>query len=451
MEDEEIELEQILELLEKKRYTALHEFLSEMNPVDIALVLSELDNDQMIRCFRLLPKDEASDVFTEFEPDDQERLIGSLNDAELQNIISDMFDDDTADLLSEMPANVVRRILKNAPAETRRSVNELLKYPEDSAGSIMTTEFIELHSYMTVGESIASIRQYGIDKETIYTCYILDDRRVLLGICSLKDLLMSTDEVVISDLMDTNIISCKTTDDKEDVAKTFSKYGYIALPVVDSENRLVGIVTVDDAVDVLHDEVEEDFEKMAAVRPTETTYLKTPVFKQARNRLPWLLFLMCSAIATGAILDKYEQAFQTVPLLVTFLPMLMDTSGNAGTQVSTMIIRGLATDELKVRDYLRVLWKEFRVALVVSVTLAVVNGIRIFIQYREPHVALVIALTLICAVVTAKCIACSLPMLATKIHLDPALMATPLLTTIVDACTVFVYFFIATHLIPGLR
>ncbi len=445
----------ILELIEAKKYSALHELVNSINEVDMALVLAELDNREMLRCFRLLDKDVAADVFAELEPDDQERLLGFLSDSELEDVISDMFDDDTADLISEMPATLVKRIIKATPADQRRTINELLKYPEDSAGALMTTEFVDLKSNMTVGESIARIRRDGVDKETIYTCYILDDRRVLLGIVSLKDLLVSRDDEVISELMDTNIISANTLEDKEDVAKQFAKYGYIALPVVDSENRLVGIVTVDDAVDVLNEEVSEDFEKMAAITPNEDTYLKTSVFKHAVHRLPWLLFLMFTALITGFILDKYETAFAAVPILVSFVPMLMDTGGNSGTQASTLIIRGLATDELTLRDYPKVLWKEFRIALTCSSVLAVCNGVRVFFQYHaypdRLFLAITVALSIMCAVVIAKCVACSLPMLAKAIHLDPALMATPLLTTVVDACTVFLYFNLATLILPELH
>ncbi|MCR5041638.1 MAG: magnesium transporter, partial [Clostridia bacterium] len=345
----------------------------------------------------------------------------------------------------------VKRILRNTPREQRESVNALLRFPEDSAGALMTTEFVDLKENMTVGEAIARIRADGVDKETIYTCYILTDRRVLAGIVSLKDLLVSPDNETVGNLMDENIISVKTTDDKEDVAKAFAKYGYIALPVVDSENRLVGIVTVDDAVDVLNDEVSEDFEKMAAIVPSESTYFHTSVFKQAANRLPWLIFLMFTAIITGSILEHFETAFATVPLLVSFVPMLMDTGGNSGTQASTMIIRGLATDEIRLRDYPKALWREFRVALICSSVLAVFNGIRVFVQYKDPYVAITIALSIMFAVVLAKCIACTLPMLAKAIHLDPALMATPLLTTLVDTCTVLVYFNLAQLILPQLR
>lgn len=445
------EISNILELLSLKKYGALHDYVNNINAVDMALILSDLDNDAMVRCFRLLDKDTATDVFAELEPDDQERLIGFLSDNELESVVDDMFFDDTVDLISEMPATIVKRILRHTSPDQRHVINELLKYPDDSAGSIMTTEFIDLKSNMTVGESIARIRHDGIDKETVYTCYVLDERRILLGTVTLKDILVSNDSEKVSELMETGVITASTVEDKEDVAKKISKYGLIALPVVDSENRLVGIVTVDDAVDVLEDEVSEDFEKMAAISPSEGTYFKTSVFKHAANRLPWLLFLMFSAIITGGIIDKYEEAFQTVPLLVSFVPMLMDTGGNAGTQASTMMIRGLATDEIHLHDYPRALWKEFRIAILCSTALAICNGLRIYIQYKDFYLAAAVALTLVLTVVISKCIACSLPMLAKRIKLDPALMATPLLTTIVDACTVLVYFNVATHIIPSLK
>jgi len=343
-----------------------------------------------------------------------------------------------------MPSNVVTRILRNVDKNDRKVINELLKYPEDSAGSIMTTEFIDLKENMTIEQALDRIRQIGTDSETIYTCYVLDQNRKLQGIISIKELILAKEESLIADNMETNIISVNTLEDKEEVAKKFDKYDLYALPVVDNENRLVGIVTVDDAINVLQDEAEEDFEKMAAMSPTEESYFETSVFKHAKNRIVWLLILMLSSAITGTIITNYENAFAAVPLLVAFIPMLMDTGGNCGSQSSTLIIRGLATDELEVKDVFKILWKEIRIAVIVGVSLALINGLRIFVQYKNLQLACTVGLSITVTVILSKSIGCLLPLLAKKLKLDPAIMAAPLITTIVDILSVLVYFNIAT-------
>ena len=374
----------------------------------------------------------------------QEKLIHDLTDAELKNVMDELFMDDAVDLIEEMPANVVKRILKAVNKEDRKKINELLQYPDDSAGSIMTTEFVDLKEDMTVEDALEKIRDVGVDSETIYTCYVLDKNRILLGIVNIKDILLAKKHTVIKDLMVTNIISVNTMEDQEEVTKLFDKYDYFALPVVDNENRLVGIITVDDAINVIQDEVSEDFEKMAAISPNEDGYFATSVFKHAKSRIVWLLILMLSAAITGAIITKYEQAFAAVPLLVSFIPMIMGTGGNCGSQSSTLIIRGLATDEIELKDVFKALWKEVRVSLLVGIVLALVNGIRIFLQYQDLQLALVLGLTLIATVALAKSLGCILPLLAKRLKLDPAIMASPLITTLVDIFSILVYFQIAT-------
>ncbi len=376
----------------------------------------------------------------------REKLIQDLTDAELKNVMDELFMDDTVDLIEEMPSNVVPKILKAIPKEDRKIINELLKYPDDSAGSIMTTEFIDLKENMTVEEALKRIRKIGIDSETIYTCYVLNDERILKGIINIKEILLSNKETQIGSLMETNIISVNTLEDQEEVAKKFDKYDFFALPVVDHENRLVGIVTVDDAINVLQDEVAEDFEKMAAITPNEEGYFETSIFKHAKNRIIWLLVLMLSAAFTGTIIAQYETAFAAVPLLVSFIPMIMGTGGNCGSQSSTLIIRGLATDEIRLKDVFKVLWKEIRVSTLVGIILAIVNGIRIIIQYNNIQLAIVLGLTLIATVIISKILGCLLPMLAKKLKLDPAIMAAPLITTVVDVCSILIYFQIATNI-----
>ena len=442
--DEEL----LLELVKTKQFRALRAHLDEMNEVDIAEFLDELEPDQQVVVFRLLPKDVAADVFTYLEDsEDQEKIINALSDKELREVLDELYLDDTVDIIEDMPANMVSRILRNTDASTRSQINQLLKYPEDSAGSIMTTEFIYLHPDATVEESFARIRKVGLDKETVYTCYVTRSR-VLEGVVTVKTLLLSDYETRIGDIMETNVISVGTHEDKEDVAQMFSKYDLSALPVVDGENRLVGIITFDDAMDVMEEEATEDFEKMAAMLPSEKPYLKTGVFTLAKNRIPWLLILMLSSTITGGILVKYENAFAAIPLLVSFIPMLMDTGGNSGSQSSTMIIRGMAVGDIEPKDILKVVWKEVRVGLIVGFVLAVVNFIRLMIQYPgNTMICLTVVMSLFCTVIVAKTIGCTLPIGAKVLKLDPAIMASPMITTIVDAVSLMVYFNLACHLL----
>lgn len=438
--------EEVIELLNNKRYSNLNKYLDKINNQDIPLLFEELSSEDIVRLFRLLSKDEAADVFSYMDPDLQEKLINSLTDKELKGVLDELFMDDTVDLIEEMPSNVVKRILKSVNKEDRETINELLKYPSDSAGSIMTTEFIDLKVNMTVEKAFEKIKKIGLDKETVYTCYVLDIRREIIGIVDVKDLLLADRDVLIKDIMETNVITVNTLADKEEVAKQFDKYDVMALPVVDKENRLVGIITVDDAIDVLQDENTEDFELMAAMTPTEDSYFKTSVFKHAKNRILWLLILMLSSAITGAIITHYEEAFAAVPILVSFIPMIMGTGGNCGSQSSTLIIRGMAIDEISLKDFAKAIWKELRVSLLVGTVLAVCNGIRIMIQYNDFLLAIVLGLTLICTVILAKILGCALPMLAKKLKLDPAIMASPLITTIVDTCSILIYFAIAVSI-----
>ena len=439
-----MELEEVKELLESKRFNELKNKLSEMKCADISAILDELDKESVIKVFRILSKEKAGMTFSYMESDMREKLIQDLTDAELKNVMDELFMDDTVDLIEEMPSNIVPKILKAVSKEDRKTINELLKYPEDSAGSIMTTEFIDLKESMTVEQALQRIRKIGLDSETIYTCYVLNENRILQGIINIKDILLSKKQTIIKDLMETNIISVSTEEDKEEVAKKFDKYDFYALPVVDTENRLVGIITIDDAINVMQDEVAEDFEKMAAIQPNEDGYFETSVFKHAKNRIIWLLVLMLSAAFTGNIITQYEEAFAAVPLLVAFIPMIMGTGGNCGSQSSTLIIRGLATDELELKDVFKILWKEVRVAVVVGVILTLVNGLRIFVQYKSLQLAATVGLSITVTVIMSKTIGCLLPLIAKKLKLDPAIMAAPLITTIVDILSILLYFQIAT-------
>lgn len=439
-----MELEEIKELLEQKKFNELKNKLKEMKSADISALLDELDKESVIKLFRILSKEKAGMTFSYMESDRREKLIQDLTDAELKSVMDELFMDDTVDLIEEMPSNIVPKILKAVSKADRKVINELLKYPEDSAGSMMTREFIDLKEDMTVEDALQRIRDIGTDSETIHTCYVLNSNRVLQGIINIKDILLADKNTVIKDIMEINIISVNTTDDQEDVAKMFDKYDFYALPVVDTENRLVGIITVDDAINVLREEISEDFEKMAAIQPNEEGYFETSVFKHAKNRILWLLILMLSSAITGGIITEYENAFAAVPLLVAFIPMIMGTGGNCGSQSSTLIIRGLATDEIKLKDIFKVLWKEIRVSVIVGIVLAIVNGIRIMIQYKDLQLAIVIGLTLIGTVTLAKMLGCLLPLLAKKLKLDPAIMAAPLITTLVDIFSILVYFQIAT-------
>ena len=448
MKEDIVEIkEKVIELLENKKYSELHNYIDKLNSQDISLLFEELSKEDMVLVFKLLSKDEGADVFSYMEPDLQEDLISLLTDKELKNVVDELFMDDTVDLIEEMPSNVVKRILKGVNQKDRKLINELLNYPEDSAGSIMTTEFVDLKMNMTVQSAFERIREIAIDKETVYTCYVLNSSRQIVGIVGVKDLLIAKQETIIKDIMETNIVTVNTLDDQEEVVKKFDKYDFIALPVVDKEKRLVGIVTVDDAIDVLQEENTEDFEIMAAITPSEESYFKTSTIKHAKNRILWLLLLMISSSITGPIIINYEEAFAALPLLVAFVPVIMGTGGNCGSQSSTMIIRGMATDEIKLKDYFRAVWKELRISLIVGVILSIANGIRIVIQYNDIQIAIVVGLTLILTVTLSKFLGCSLPMLAKKLKLDPAIMAAPLITTIVDSCSILIYFQIAIALI----
>lgn len=439
--------EKILDFLSNKQYADLKLLLESSNNADISDCLDELSKEDMAIVFRMLDKDDAVDVFSRMESDTQEKLVQVLSDKELGEVTQNLFVDDAVDLISEMPAALVKRILKTAGAEQRGWINELLKYPEDSAGSIMTIEFVNLKEDMTVREAFDRIRKTGVDKETIYTCYVTDDQKHLVGVVTVKFLLLSEMDSRIGDIMETSVISVNTHEDKEEVARMFDKYDFLSMPVVDSEGRLVGIITVDDAMDVMQEEAAEDFELMAAMHPSEDSYFKTSVFTHAKNRIVWLLVLMLSAAVTGTIITHYEEAFASLPLLVAFIPMLMDTGGNCGSQTSTLIIRGLATDEIELKDVLRCWFKEIRVALLVGIVLAVVNGLRILIQYHNAMLAVVIGVTLMCTICISKSLGCFLPMLAKKLKLDPAIMASPMITTIVDCCSILIYFNIAIRLL----
>ena len=436
-------IEKIIELLSQNNYKELKALLRESNEADVAECLNELEKEDLAIVFRLLNKDEAADIFARMDDGSQEMLVELMSDSELASIISKLYVDDAADLIEELPANLVTKVLKNTSATKRKTINEILKYPEDSAGSIMTTEYVDLHKNDTVKDAFDRIRKIGLKKETVYTCYVIDSDRHLLGVTTVKDLLMEDYETKLIDVMEENVITVSTIEDKEEVSKMFDKYDFLALPVIDSENRLVGIVTIDDAFDVMSEESEEDFEKMAAMAPSEDVYLKEPIFRQYKNRIVWLLILMLSSIVTGKIITNYESAFASVPLLVSFIPMIMDTGGNCGSQASTMIIRALATDEIETRDVFKAWWKEIRIALLVGVTLGIVNGARIALQYHDFSLALVIAITLMFTACIAKSLGCLLPIGAKALKLDPAYMASPMITTIVDACSLAIYFNIA--------
>ena len=436
-------IEKIIELLSQNNYKELKALLRESNEADVAECLNELEKEDLAIVFRLLNKDEAADIFARMDDGSQEMLVELMSDSELASIISKLYVDDAADLIEELPANLVTKVLKNTSATKRKTINEILKYPEDSAGSIMTTEYVDLHKNDTVKDAFDRIRKIGLKKETVYTCYVIDSDRHLLGVTTVKDLLMEDYETKLVDVMEENVITVSTTEDKEEVSKMFDKYDFLALPVIDSENRLVGIVTIDDAFDVMSEESEEDFEKMAAMAPSEDVYLKEPIFRQYKNRIVWLLILMLSSIVTGKIITNYESAFASVPLLVSFIPMIMDTGGNCGSQASTMIIRALATDEIETRDVFKAWWKEIRIALLVGVTLGIVNGARIALQYHDLSLALVIAITLMFTACIAKSLGCLLPIGAKALKLDPAYMASPRITTSVDACSLAIYFNIA--------
>ena len=444
-------LEKIEEMTRRKQYKALRDILVELEPADIADLFDDLPEEMLPLLFRLLPKEPAAELFVELEPDVQEMLIRGFSNTELKEVLDELYLDDAVDIVEEMPAGVVKRILKNCDENKRALINQFLRYPENSAGSIMTIEYMDFHVGTTVGQAMESIRQNAPDKETINTLYILDDRRVLLGTVALRKLLLSRDDCKVEQLMNTQVISVRTTDDQELVADTVRKYDLLSIPVVDHENRMVGIVTVDDIVDVIEEENTEDFEKMAAMLPSDDTYLKTSVLTLAKNRLPWLMILMISALFTGQIITHFESVLQNAAsigvALVASIPMLMDTGGNCGSQASTLAIRGLALGEIEPKNLWQVLWKELRVAMLLGVALASVNFLRIaFLTNYGTNVALIISLTMFCTIVIAKLIGGSLPLLAKAVHLDPALMASPLITTMVDAASLTILFTIATRI-----
>lgn len=453
----ELNIDYILELIENRKFGILKNELSNLQPPDIALIFDELSEKDVIILFRLLPKELASDVFVEMESDKQQLLIEAFSDKELKEVVDELFMDDTVDIIDEMPANVAKRILKATDSKTRKMINQLLAYPDDSAGSIMTTEYIDLKKDMTVDMAFDRIRSIGFDAEEIYSCYVTDRYRNLLGIVSVKQLLLNSKETLISDIMDTNIISARTLDDKEEVANMFEHYDVLALPVVDKENRLVGIVTVDDAIDVMQEEATEDIEKMAAILPSEHTYFRTGVFETFRARIPWLLLLMISATFTGSIIANFEGKLSKFIALIAFIPMLMDTSGNSGSQSSVTVIRSISTGDIEFSDIFKVLWKEFRVAILCGVVLATVNALKLFFidnmmfhrfdTGKELLEILVVCGTLLLTVMVAKIIGSMLPILAKKIGFDPAVMASPLITTIVDAVSLLIYFSLATVII----
>ena len=442
--------EKILELLNEKNYVKIKSIVKDLYPADLASLLESLSPRNITLLFRLLPKELAAETFTFMDSDTQMHLISGFSDKELREILDEIFVDDTVDIIEEMPANVVSRILKNTDAETRKQINAILDYPTDSAGSVMTTEYVYLHKNMTTKEALDWIRKVGVVKETIYTCYITESRK-LIGFVTILDLVTADEDATIESIMDSNVKFVYTHEDREDVAKKFSKYDFLAMPVVDNEERMVGIITFDDVLDVIAEENEEDFSKMAAMQPIEDSYFKTSVFTHAKKRIGWLLVLMLSATITGNLLTKYEEAFQAIPILVSFIPMLMSTGGNCGSQSSTTVIRGLATGEIQFKDFFKAVFKEFRISLIISVILAVTNGLRIFIFYKNLQLSIVITLSIIGTVIIAEFIGCALPLIAKKVKLDPAIMATPLISTIVDTCSMLIYFQFATMIFSELR
>ena len=448
--NEELELifEEIKALLAERKYAQLYARVKTLQPADIALLFEEIPMEDVILTFRLLPKDTAADTFVELEPDRQMLLISAFSDAELKAVLDELYLDDTVDIIEEMPANVVRRIIRYSTPEMRQSINEVLNFPADSAGSIMTIEYVDLKAEMTLDQAFDHIRATGWDKETIYTCYVIDADRHLEGVVSVQQMLLCDRASTIGEIMDRNVISCKSGDDKVEVAQTLNKYDFLALPVVANEERLVGIGTIDDAIDVQTDEATEDMEIMAAITPIEKTYLRTGIFETWKQRIPWLLLLMLSSTFTQKIITAAEDALSACVALTAFIPMLMGTGGNAGGQVSVTVIRGLSLDEIDFGDWLRVLWKELRVSLLCGATLAVANFAKLlFIDRVTMDVALVVCITLVVVVLFAKVVGCLLPIAAKRIRLDPAVMASPFITTIVDALALLTYFRIASMML----
>ena len=448
----------ITALMEQKKYSSARDVLVTMNASDIAAMFDDMDQTLLPRLFRLLPKDTAAETFIEMDPDSQELLIHGFSDSELKEVVDELYVDDAVDLVEEMPANVVKRILKQADSETRKMINEILKYPEDSAGSIMTTEFVDLQPTLTAADAIKHIRRTGVDSETINTCYVTDHSRHLIGILSIRTIILAEDDDVIADIMEENVISVGTQDDQEDVASMFTKYNFTALPVVDAEGRLVGIVTVDDAMEVMEEEATEDIEIMGGVTPIDKPYLKTGVMQFWKARIPWLMLMMISATFTGIILNHFEDALSTVAALTLFIPMLMGTGGNSGSQCSVTVIRALSLGDLEFSDIWAVMWKELRTGFLCGLSLAIVSFGKVMLVDHlllgndgvTTAVALVVSLTLIIIVIAAKLVGCVLPMLAAKLGLDPAVLASPFSSTIVDALALLAYFAVAQQIIPGL-
>ncbi len=441
-------IDNIEKLIEEKKYSEIKKELNEMNEYDIAEILEELPQKELVKIFRLLNKDIAADVFSYMETDKEAAIISSLSEKEAVDIINDMAADDATDLMDEIPANVVHRLLKKVDPETRRDINQLLKYPDNSAGSIMTVEYLDFKEDLTIKEAIKKIRQEYDDKETINICYVVDNKRKLIGKVALKDLVINSEDKLIKDIMDDDFQFVNTLMDQEEVARIIQDYDITAVPVVDSEDKLVGIITIDDVIDIIEEEATEDIEKMAAITPTEKSYLKLSVFDIWKSRIPWLLLLMISATFTGKIIQHYESALAACVILTSFIPMLMDSGGNAGGQASVTIIRGLSLNDVEFSDIFKVIWKEFRASILVGITLAIANfGKLILIDKVTTTVALVVCLTLIVVIIIAKFIGCTLPIIAKRLGFDPAVMASPFITTIVDAISLFVYFQIAVHLL----
>lgn len=438
-------MEEIVELLNTGQYLKLRQQIANYNVADIAAYMEKMEQDELLKLFRILPKSMAADVFSYLEIETEQYIITSMSEKDAANIIDHLMADDATDLLEEMPANVVKKLLAHASAETRRDINHLLRYPEDSAGSIMTVEYVDLKETLTVEQAIARIRKVGVDSETINICYVLDQQRTLVGTVALRYLLLSQPDAVIGDIMNENVISLHTMMDQEEVARQFKKYDFTSMPVVDNEDRLVGIITVDDVVDILEEETTEDIEKMAAIVPSDKPYMRTGVIESWKKRIPWLLLLMISATFTGKIISSFEDALSKYVVLTAFIPMLMDTGGNAGGQASAVIIRGLSLDEIQFGDWIKVVWKEIRTAFLCGLTLAVCNVVKMLAVDRVSiQVAFVVSITLFLAVIVAKIVGSTLPMLAKKIGMDPAVMASPFITTIVDAISLLIYFRIAT-------
>lgn len=459
----DIEVEEIVQEIEaaysRRDLAKIKEILSTINPADIAEIFNSFPTSQRLLFFRLLAKEEAADTFVELDGDTQEELIHAFSDNELKDVLDELYLDDAVDIIEEMPATVVKRILKNTDTDTRKSINALLKYPDDSAGSIMTPEFVDLKKDMTVEDAFKRIRRTGVDKETIYTCYVTDNSRHLLGVTTVKELLLHDYDDDISDFMETNVIYINTLDDQEIAAQQLDKYNFLALPVVDMEERLVGIITIDDAMDVMQEENTEDIQKMNAMLPTEKTYLKTTVFETWKSRFPWLLLLMVSATFTGSIISNFEDKLAAMTILTAFIPMLMDTGGNSGGQASVTVIRAMSLGEIEFKNYFKVLWKEIRVGFICGISLAAVNFVKILLIDKmllgnseiTLIVDLAICLTLVIEIIFAKMIGCTLPMLAKKCGFDPAVMSSPFITTIVDAVSLLIFFGISTAIIPQLH